>query len=313
MLLDSSWHIPYWREIERIQRNGAVVGAVIYDLLPAKFPESFTSAHIQHFFFFFNQAYKKVDFLMTISNSVLDDVQSYVPSDLSSSRHIPGAAFRLGQDFTSSIPMNDLDRDSLVRSRVRFGEDFGPFYLCVGTFSPRKNQSFVLDAFESLWAAGLPNAKLVYVGSEGWNSDALIHRMRSHPEWNRRLFWFHDLNDEELKSCYRGARGLVTASCGDGFNLPIVEALHNGCPVLASDIPVHREVGGKYASYFSLNDTSRLLGLLSQHLGEDSLHSVEQPTTFVWPNWHECCEEFLTGVNTLAGYRISGKHLARCA
>lgn len=307
VLLDSSWHIPYWGEIQRIQANGAMLGAVIYDLLPATLPESFTAEQIYHFGRWWNQAYVKADFIAAISRSVLEDVKSHTPKQ-SAQRQIPGGAFRLGRDFTSSSSLGP----SNATTPSRLGLDFGPYYLSVGTFSPRKNQSFVLDAFESLWKAQNP-AKLVFVGSGGWHSESLIDRLQSHPEWNERLFWFDDLNDAELQYCYQRASGLITASRGEGFNLPIVEALHHGCPVFASDIPVHREVGGDYAAYFSLEQTSALTELLLRQNRSNNQSESTRPKNFAWPTWKESCEEFLTLTKSLAEEVANRRCSPRCA
>jgi len=61
--------------------------------------------------------------------------------------------------------------------------------------------------------------------------------------------WVGRTTDEELAALYRGARCLVYPSLYEGFGLPLLEAMHNGCPVIASDIAALREVGGDAALY----------------------------------------------------------------
>ena len=69
---------------------------------------------------------------------------------------------------------------------------------------------------------------------------------------------FNDIDDEELIYCYKNAKMLVFPSIVEGFGLPIVESLHFGLHVLASDTPIHREVGGDRVEYFSLNNPMEL-------------------------------------------------------
>jgi len=50
------------------------------------------------------------------------------------------------------------------------------------------------------------------------------------------------VDDDDLPPLYGGACGFVYLSLYEGFGLPILEAMACGCPVLASDIPVFREL-----------------------------------------------------------------------
>jgi glycosyltransferase involved in cell wall biosynthesis len=52
----------------------------------------------------------------------------------------------------------------------------------------------------------------------------------------------------------RGATALVSASRDEGFGLPLVEAMGVGTPLVVSDIPVFREVGGPAATYVDPDD-----------------------------------------------------------
>ena len=71
----------------------------------------------------------------------------------------------------------------------------------------------------------------------------MIERIKHHPELGKRLGWHESVNDAELSRLYASCDALIAASFAEGFGLPIVEAGHFGKPVLASDIPVFREVG----------------------------------------------------------------------
>ena len=52
----------------------------------------------------------------------------------------------------------------------------------------------------------------------------------------------------------RGATALVSASRDEGFGIPLVEAMALGTPLVVSDIPVFREVGGDAAAYVDPDD-----------------------------------------------------------
>ncbi|WP_430646466.1 glycosyltransferase family 4 protein [Agromyces sp. GXS1127] len=66
---------------------------------------------------------------------------------------------------------------------------------------------------------------------------------------------FHDgATDQEYADVLAGATALVTASKAEGFGIPLVEAMRLGTPVVVSDIPIFREIGGDAATYFPVDD-----------------------------------------------------------
>jgi glycosyltransferase involved in cell wall biosynthesis len=68
---------------------------------------------------------------------------------------------------------------------------------------------------------------------------------------------FHDgADDTAYRDLLRGATALVTASRDEGFGLPLVEAMGVGTPLVVSDIPVFREVGGDAATYVDADDVA---------------------------------------------------------
>jgi alpha-1,2-rhamnosyltransferase len=299
LLLDSSWKASYWNSVREAQRAGAVVGATVYDLLPIQLPHSTTATQRECFVDWWNRAYQEVDFITAISQSVYSEIVSYDKRQGTRSKPLVGDAFRLGADFLSGHVGVQIRPGLQELANGRESELGTPFYLCVGTLCPRKQPALVLDAFDALWARG-HRVRLVYVGADGWHSGDLIARLRSHPRFGRELFWFYDLTDAELNWCYQRAAGLIAASQGEGFDLPIVEALRLKCAVLASDIPVHHEVGGAFASYFSPGSFDSLTELVEEHLHGDVPVAGLSARDFLWPNWRQSCEELMRLIIRLA-------------
>jgi glycosyltransferase involved in cell wall biosynthesis len=62
------------------------------------------------------------------------------------------------------------------------------------------------------------------------------------------------LDDRTLAAVYRRAAAVVMPSEREGFGLPLIEALACGTPVVASDLPVLREVGGASVEYRAVDD-----------------------------------------------------------
>ena len=115
-----------------------------------------------------------------------------------------------------------------------------PFGLFIGTIEPRKNVSTLLAAWRRLARDGA-RPPLVLCGRFGWKSDdlrAAVHQAES-AGWARHLGY---VDDAELAALLRAAEVVVFPSLYEGFGLPAVEAQWAGTPLVASDIPVLREV-----------------------------------------------------------------------
>jgi glycosyltransferase involved in cell wall biosynthesis len=98
--------------------------------------------------------------------------------------------------------------------------------------------------------------------------------------------WAHELpdvtltgrvSDDDLAAIYSGARALVFPSDDEGFGLPTVEALACGTPVVASDLPVLREVLGDRATFVA---TGNLEGLLAA--GVAARRPAPAPPPWTW-------------------------------
>lgn len=66
---------------------------------------------------------------------------------------------------------------------------------------------------------------------------------------------FHDgVSDAEYAELLEGAHALVHASLDEGFGIPLVEAMGVGTPIVVSDIPIFREIGGDAGVYADPRD-----------------------------------------------------------
>jgi glycosyltransferase involved in cell wall biosynthesis len=136
----------------------------------------------------------------------------------------------------------------------------GDYFLLVGTLKPNKNIGFAIRAFESLVA---PGQKLVIVGG--------IHsRVFKGDDYGSgdNLVFAGRLNDAEIAALERHATAFVFPSLYEGFGIPPLEAMSQGCPVLASDIPPVREACGGAALYFNPLEPTTLVRAMQTVLDE---------------------------------------------
>ena len=171
----------------------------------------------------------------------------------------------------------------------------------MGTIEPRKNHAYLLDAFDRLWKRGV-DISLCLVGKVGWKCESLIGRIETHPELNRRLFMLTGLSDSDLAFCYGASKALVYPSFVEGFGLPLIEALGRGLPVLASDIPIFREIVGEVALYFDLSDPDSLCQAIEHFESTDKAAQKALPAAWTWPTWLDCTTQLLNRVKRNVGH-----------
>lgn len=126
------------------------------------------------------------------------------------------------------------------------------FILSVGRLNIRKNLGMTLDA---ALESGRISAQypLVVVGAESGKVAEFSPRLREAVESGAIRFLGYTSN-EELAWLYSRADAFVFLSLDEGFGMPLLEALSFGTKVLASDIPVFREIMGDAAVFVDPTD-----------------------------------------------------------
>jgi glycosyltransferase involved in cell wall biosynthesis len=141
-------------------------------------------------------------------------------------------------------------------------EDRRPYLLMVSTIEPRKNHLGLLSAWERLRAESQRGLRLILVGSLGWHHASIVRKLRP---WMERgdVFMLEDVPSSELRLLYKHARATICPSLAEGFDLSGVEAMKSGGVVVASDIPVHREIYSDAAEYFDPYSAEDLVRAIS--------------------------------------------------
>ena len=118
-----------------------------------------------------------------------------------------------------------------------------PYFVHVGTIEARKNLAFLLTVWRRLQERmGDRTPRLVLVGRWGWEYEAVLDHFERTPNLQGVVHQAAGLGDEALTRLMAGARAVLAPSSVEGFDLPAVEASAMGVPLIASDIPAHREL-----------------------------------------------------------------------
>lgn len=155
--------------------------------------------------------------------------------------------------------------------------------LHVGSTIPRKRIDLLLRIFAAVHEQ-VPQARLVRVGGPFTSEQrSLVNRL----EIADAIVTLPRIDNEVLAAVYRRAAVLLQPSEREGFGLPVVEALACGTPVIASDLPALREVGGTSAAYCPVGDvdawTRAIVAIVSNKSSQDLREAgLTQAAKFTW-------------------------------
>jgi glycosyltransferase involved in cell wall biosynthesis len=159
----------------------------------------------------------------------------------------------------------------------------GPYVLHVGSTIARKRIDVLLDVFAEL-RRSRPDLRLEQIGGTWTTEQAEQIRHLGLTGFVRQR---RGLSRTELAMWYRGAIVVLQPSSAEGFGLPLVEALACGAPVVASDLPVLREVAGPAAVYAPVADVPAWSAAVTQVLHGQAPARAERCAWAGRYSWHE--------------------------
>ncbi len=116
-----------------------------------------------------------------------------------------------------------------------------PVLLCVGIVEPRKNQRFLLEVAEALWAAGV-QFELHIVGRINPHFGAPVAAAIRELAGRRPGLHFHEAaSDATLAELLSRTRAVAFPTIAEGCGLPVLEAMWRALPCVCTDLPVLRE------------------------------------------------------------------------
>jgi glycosyltransferase involved in cell wall biosynthesis len=193
---------------------------------------------------------------------------------------------------------------SAIGEVTRVFEGAGPYVAFVGTIEPRKNVAPLIEGFlRATDDERLAGWRLLVAGGAGWDEAAveLLRSRRHHP----RVQWTGFLDDEALPAFLSGAELVAYPSEGEGFGLPVLEAMACGTAVLTTDRLALPEVGGDVAFYTETDVDSIATALGEVLLDRRGRHdrASEGPERAAGFTWERSAERHVDAYSKATGAR----------
>lgn len=177
----------------------------------------------------------------------------------------------VGPDFH---PIEDPER--IRKTRAKYGIQ-GDYYLFVGVFSRRKNLRSLLRAYRIVCSRRRNSrALLVCCGNSGVGSEE-FYRDISELGLTSGVKILQAASDAELADLMSESRALILPSLGEGFGLPVAEAMACGAPVICGNRCAMPEVAGGAALCIDPTDIEQISDAMERVTGEVGLaHSLRE-------------------------------------
>jgi len=197
----------------------------------------------------------------------------------------------VGDNFVNA----DLSPEKLeeVRRKYNLPEKF---ILYLGTMQPRKNLPVLIGAFGKI-RQQFSSVKLVLAGRKGHNYDKKIDETIKENSLENEIIFPGFIDEKDKPVVYKLAEIFCFPSLYEGFGIPVLEAMISGVPIIASDIPPHKEIARESVLYFNPENYDDLARKLAQLLENEDLRNdlilkeKEQTQKF---SWKRTAEKMLT-------------------
>ncbi len=232
----------------------------LHDLYPYEIPENFGFPHVIVNRLILQQCLRAADSIACVSETTKLRLKQYAP----------GTTWQKAVRIYNCVEATQL---LSVASPIP-GWKREPFLLCIAQHRSNKNIPLLIGAFRRLLRVAQINSemRLVVVGISGPETRR-IRRLISGYHLADRIHLLEGLSEGQLQWCYARCEALAAPSATEGFGLPVAEALLAGCPVVCSNIPAFREVGGEHCRYVDLDKNAE------EALGGAIVATLKQPPT----------------------------------
>jgi glycosyltransferase involved in cell wall biosynthesis len=238
------WHGPHYT----MPRRGTTPTVVtIHDLTFFTNPEWHERTKVTFFRRAITFAAEHARVLVSVSAYSARVLEEILPA------HAPIVVAPLGVDLERFRPAGGDDQATLLRHSLRADV---PYVFFVGTVEPRKGLDVLLEAFEEL-AREIGDVELWLAGQAGWGVGPFLTQLDEHP-FKERIRRLGFVDDELLPVLYRRASAVAYPSRGEGFGLPVLEAMACGAFVVTTESTVMAEVAGDGARLVAIGDVAGL-------------------------------------------------------
>ncbi|HDO7805097.1 glycosyltransferase family 4 protein [Legionella pneumophila] len=265
----NSWYI------DDLKKKKINLIAVVHDLIPITNPEYCSIKNSLKFSKCLNSILDNAKGIVTVSEYTRSVLNDYVSQNKKSS---PPTMTAL---LASGLSTGFAKEERIIKEK---------YFLTVSTIGDRKNHLLLLHVWRKLVEKmGGKAPKLIIVGKRSTSCN-YTHALLERCSLLQGFVFETKCTDQELANYLYYARALLFPTFTEGFGLPLIEALSLKVPVIASDIPVFREIAGDIPDYLDPIDGKGWMEYIENYMLENSSlrqRQLDRISNFKIPLWDE--------------------------
>ncbi|MDD5529968.1 MAG: glycosyltransferase family 1 protein [bacterium] len=223
-------------------------------------------------------------------------VSEFTKNELMRVYNVPSSKIKVIWEGVNKKFKQIQDKNLVTQNIAKYGIDT-PYILYVGRIVPIKNITGTIKAFYRIKKNGYPNLKLVIVGEkDNLFKENQCFKVIQELHLEEHIIFLERIDYELLIYLYNGASAFVLPSFGEGFGLPVIEAMACGTPVITSNVCALPEIAGDAAILVNPHNTEEIADAIEKVLNNALLQNkliikgIERAKNF---SWRKCAEETL--------------------
>jgi len=230
--------------------------ATIHDLGYLSFKDQFTKKDLYQLINWTRQSINKASRLIAVSE--------FTKNEISKIYKYPKNLIQVA--YNGVTPPKNIQKSKLFIQK--------PYFLYVGTLKPNKNISYLIESFSKT-----KNVYLIIAGKKGWLYEDIFAQVKK-LKLEKRVLFTGFISENDKWYLYKNAIATVIPSLYEGFGIPAIESQIVGTPVIASTIPVFKEILGNSAIL-----TDNLSENLNSPIDKKFIKlGIQNSSKFTWDN-----------------------------
>ena len=217
----------------------------IHDLIFLRLPQYFNIFDRLIYYYKVKYACMRSDKIIAISNQTKSDIMELFKIESTKIEVVYQSCNSVFKSHNLNVTRRDLGLPK-------------DYILYVSSIEERKNLLTLIKAVNIM-----KHKKLVVIGDGKGYKKKCINYIKNN-NLQKRIFFKHNLNLEEIAFAYRNASVLVYPSTYEGFGIPIIEALYSKIPVITTMGGCFEEAGGTSTKYIDTKNTDEIVSAIKE-------------------------------------------------